>query len=498
MFFESNNNSLQSKLLGIYSASPRLLRDRNVLMGLYNFFDGEAKTENDLLSDITRGQSWLKPTDLDYTPSQDIRNHVKKLIMKQGRFMFGKSPYILMKPIKETDKNLAEEKRRVMDYILDEDNFWGKTFKAFLDCTIGKRVLLTVIANPGEPMSFRYYTSMDFTYKVDPNDYSKLTEVIIAYCEDLEVAFAKQVWSRWKYYMQNGKCWLQSGTYDGNAQSLGDEQITNTGLDELPCKVIINGGLTGDTNGTSDIEDLMDLQNAYNRTTSDYRDTLRFRMFEQPVFINADSDSLENIKIAPNAMIDLKTDPTIEMSSGSSGADAKMLSSTFNFVEGAEGFLERVKGDMYEIMDQPRPEYLKDVPSAKAMKFMFYDLMSRCEEKWQEWEPAIKWLLKYMDKCIKQFKLYPELRIPEVETSIIISRNYPIPEDEESQKKIAILEVEGKVRSHKSYIRDFSDIEDEDGEWNELIKESVDLTSALDSFNLGGIKDEGGADNNNQ
>lgn len=497
MIFRVNNTNLQNQLLGIYSASPQLLLQRNIIIGLYNYFEGRAKSEADLQSDVTRGQSWLTTADLDYTPSQDIRNHVKKLILKQGRFMFGKRPSVLMKPFAKENKDNAEQKRMILERVLEDDNFWGKTAKAFLDCTIGKRVLLSIVANPDQPIQFRYYTSLEFTYKTDPNDYTKLSQVIIAYCEEStsNLPVDKQIWNRWKYYIENGVCWLTSGTYSGNAQSLGDEKTFNTELDEIPCRVIINGGLTGDTDGTSDVDELIDLQDAYNHITSDYRDTIRFKMFEQPVFVNADSDSLANIKIAPNALIDLKTDPTVE----SGNADAKMLSSSFNFAQSTDSFLERAKGDMYEIMDQPRPEYLKDVPSAKALKFMFYDLIARCEEKWQEWEPAIKWLIKYTSKCIEKFNLYPELNAKSIvitPTNIVLKHNYPIPEDEETQKKLAIAEVEGKVRSHKSYIRDLSDIEDEDGEWQEIIKEGTEITASMDSLSIGMSKDNSN-DNSN-
>jgi len=478
--------TMRMNLLGIYSANPGLLRERNEIMRLYSYFEGPARTRDAALHELTQGQSWIQATDLDYKPSQDIRNHTKKLILKQGRFMFGSSPSILMKPLKKEDRDKAEQKRMLIDGILSDSNFWGQTAKAFLDSTIGKRVLQVVVANPNQPIKYKYYTSLDFTYKTDPNDYTKLEEVIIAYC-DADTADKSQdlqVWHRWKYYLKGEQCWLISGTYDGNAKSMGGEQDVNTGLDELPCRVIINGGLTGEVDGESDVEELMDLQNAYNQITSDYRDALKFKMFEQPVFIDADASSFENLKIAPNAMIDLKTDPSVE----GGKADAKMLSSSFSFTVGADSFLDRIKMDLYEIMDQPRPEDLRDVPSAKALKFMFYDLMARCEEKWQEWEPAIKWLVKYTIKCVEKFNLYPELNAKAIlatPTNIIIQHNYPIPEDEESQKGVAIKEVEAKVRSHRSYIRDFSDIEDEDGEWEEIIKEATELTTSSDSLTLG-------------
>ena len=49
---------------------------------------------------------------------------------------------------------------------------------------------------------------------------------------------------------------------------------------------------------------------------------------------------------------------------------------------------------MYEIMDQPLPEHLADVPSAKALGFLFFDLKARCEFKWKDWDPVIKWVIE--------------------------------------------------------------------------------------------------------
>lgn len=490
----ASNNNISMNLLGVYSNNPDLLKERNEVLKYYYFYGGKAATPEDALHELTQGQSWIIPTDLDYVPSQDIRNHTKKLLQKQRRFMFGAKPDILFKPLDKKDKDNAEQKRMILDKILDDEDFWGKTSRAFLDCTIGKRVLLTVQANPDEEIVFKYYTMTEFTYEVDPNDYTKVNQVIIAYM-DAETAnkpLGEQLWHRWKYYMgENGHCFIESGVYNGFAEPIGEVENKDTLLDELPCRVIINGGLTGDIDGDSDVKELMDMQNAYNHVSSDYRDALRFRMFEQPVFTNADSNSLKNIKIAPNAIIDLQTDPAIE---DGKSADAKMLSSSFSFKEPADSYLDRLKSDMYEIMDQPRPEDLRNVPSAKALRFMFYDLIARCEEKWLDWEPAIKWMVRFVAKCINQFNLYPDLQAKQyinTATNMVINHNYPIPEDEEAKKELAIKEVQGNVRSHKSYIRDYSDIEDEDGEWNEILTEQTDINNATqDQFQIGNNLDQ--------
>lgn len=475
--------NIQNALLGVYSASPKLLQERNEVLKYYCFYNGKAKSENDVMNEFTRGQSWEVPAGLDFTPSQDIRNHTKKLIQKQGRFMFGVEPDVLLKPMKKGDKDAAEGKRTFIDQVLTASEFWNETFKAFIDSTIGKRVLLTVAANPNEPIQFRYYTMEEFTYKTDPDDYKKLTEVIIAYMdEDSENKAAEyQVWHRWRYYMnpETGTAFLEQGDYDGNGKLIaGTEQIFDTKLDELPCKVIINGGLLGETDGTSDVNDLMELAVAYNKTLSDFRDALRFKMFEQPVFTDVDPKSLANAKIAPNSMLHLATDPA---AAGTAKANAFMLSSTFNFKEAAEYFLDRTIGDMYEIMDQPRPDDIKNVPSAKAMRFIFYDLIARCEEKWKSWEPAIKWVVDFTIKATEQFSLYagePNREYIDTETVTVLKHNYPIPEDDEIKRKTALAEVAGRTKSIKTYIREHGDVIDEDGEFNEIIEEIKQLTAA--------------------
>jgi hypothetical protein len=125
---------------------------------------------------------------------------------------------------------------------------------------------------------------------------------------------------------------------------------------------------------------------------------------------------------------------------------------------------------------------------------MFYDLIARCEEKWLDWEPAIKWMVRFVAKCINQFNLYPDLQAKQyinTATNMVINHNYPIPEDEEVKKELAIKEVQGNVRSHKSYIRDYSDIEDEDGEWNEILTEQTDINNATqDQFQIGNNLDQ--------
>lgn len=468
------DENVKRVLLGVYSADPELLKERLDIISYYSFYEGEARNESDVTNPYMKGQSWDIPDELDYVPTKDIRNHTKKLLTKQQRFMFSLSPDILVSPYDTESRDNAEGMRQFIDDVFEETEFWNETFKAFLDCTIGKRVLLLVDANP-EGLQYKYYTSDQFTFKTSPHDYKILDEVIIAYMDaDSEGKPAEeQVWHRWKYFMDEttGTCHLEKGDYDGNGKPIeGTEELVDTMFDEIPARVITNGGLLGDTLGSSDVADLMPIADSYNRRMSDLSDSLRFKMFEQPVFINASQDSVDAVTIAPNALIDLKATTTIKDAT----PDVKMLSSSFSFKDTIEYYLDKALSDMYEIMDQPRPEDIKNVPSAKALRFIFYDLMARCEEKWKTWEPAILWTIKFTLKVVDQLNLFIEndnRQYIGTDARISIKHNYPVPEDEESKKDVAMKEVESNVRSRKSYMRDFGTIEDEDEEFEEILQE---------------------------
>lgn len=481
------DENTKNVLLGVYEHTPQTVSERYDILSYYSFYNGAAKNEECIENPVLRGQSWETSKDLDYKPTQEIRNHTKKLLQKQQRFMFGQSPNVLVKAYDEESRDNAEGLRQFIDDILEEGEYWNETFKAFLDCTIGKRVLLLLDANPGEPIKFKYFTADQFTFKCSKENYKELEEVIIAYTNDdtETIQPENQVWHKWKYYMNGETCILEKADYDGNAKLIPRTQtIVDTKIREIPARVIVNGGLLGETMGTSDVADLIPIADSYNRRMSDFADALRFKMFEQPVFINASQDSIQSIKIAPNALIDLKATPTQENTT----PDAKMLTSTFSFKDSAEYYLDKALSDMYELMDQPRPEDIKNVPSAKAIKFIFYDLMARCEEKWKTWEPAILWAINTSLELVEQFNLYPEnsnRQFVNIDARISLVHNYPIPEDVESKKKLAMQEVSSHVRSRKSYMRDYSELEDENDEFNEILEEMRLLNSAeRDTFEV--------------
>ena len=258
----------------------------------------------------------------------------------------------------------------------------------------------------------------------------------------------------------------------------------------VPVIIISNGGLTGETMGKSDVELLWDNQDTYNRLTSDDIDALRFQMFGQDVVTDATPDSIESIQIAPGALIDLQTENPIE------GTQAKIerLESGFSYGDKFADTINRIKNDMYELMNVPNVglEQLKGLmQSGKSMKALYWGLIAACEEDWTEWGPALKQMTEYIFEMIKIYNLYDAKDIAEPETTIEIHHTYPIPEDEADQRRLDMEEVVSGLRSKKSYRKKWGNYEDIDTEleqkYIEQQRDKDDFTQAVEReiFGLG-------------
>ena len=495
----------------------------------YEFFDGFDPA--DLNSDY--GQTWkINEDEMAYKPTREIRNYARQLVKKQARFMMGKEPELVFNPIQEGREEQAEQKRILIDSILRQAEFWQNASNALLDATVGKRVLLSVIANEDEPIKVRFYPMPNFSYVVDPKDTNKLLVVDIVYQDERTKGMDKeaQLWHHYRYEMKSSasesgitnaledieeECWLTYTLTDGNSNqiyvdenggttiketsaklvevedNLGNtiqvplavRESAPTGLSQIPCKVILNEPLTNDAYGTSDMKDLLTIADNTNKTISDLRDALRFKMFEQTVIIDGSTKSLQGLKIAPGAVVDLKTDVSSSIGGSGGGRQASVttMGSSFSFLPAVQYYLDEAKASMYELMDQPLPEKVQNAPSGIAMQFLFYDLMSRCDNKWIQWDGAIHWLVGMIEEILEKVSVTIE-PIPEALkdawkeiTTLTINHSYPLPADEQAKRQTAMQEVQTQVRSHKSYIEEFSIKEKAETEWEQILDEAAEL-----------------------
>lgn len=423
---------INTELNGLFGKC--LESDMPEIIRLYEFYDGT-------------GQDWRTPEGLDYMPSKLVTNLCKKLIKREARFMFGRAPEIRVQS-RETNE-ISTERQRYLDRILENNSFPDRLLKGMRDCLIGKRVAIKLSGGIGEEIGISIKPSLEFVYETKDDDSEQLKKIIFFYqTVDLPNRHQQRIW-RQKYEMAGGRCYLTEGLYDGTGCLLEGGETKNTGLSFIPCRVVVNDGLTGDLLGESDVAEIMSSQIAYNRLKSDDLDALKFNMFPQRVAVDADGSCLESMKIAPGALVDLVTDPA----RGDDGIQARLevMESKFGYDSRFEHTLNRIKEDMHELLGVPNLslEQLQGLAqSGKSMKALYWELIERSEERWAVWEPALKWMVRAIFEMVQ---VYSDVELPDEEIAIHIEHLYPIMEDEENERELDLREVEAGVRSAESY-----------------------------------------------
>jgi len=474
------NELLKAELQGVYG---NFLEKINRINGYYLIYEGK--------------QEWNTAHNLDYTPTKKVTNLIKKLIDTRARFMFGKEPYFDIRPVKADAKGFttyqdqAQEKEDLLYKIFTENKFHSKLLKAKKDCSIGGKIAIKLWGHKEVGLKIIFSPAQEFFPQYNLDDVDQLEKVVFLYALNNEENADNQRIKKQGWEMVGKECILNEGTYNGKGEIVSIEyQDYKTGLDFIPVIIIQNGGLTGETEGISDVERLWPNQDAYNRLTSDDIDALRFQMFGQDVVTDADESSLKNIKISPGAMIDLQTD----MAQANEGRQARMerLESGFSYKDKFEDTVNRIKNDMYDTVEVPNVslEQLKGLmASGKSMKALYWGLIAVCDEDWTTWGPDLKQMIEYIFKMVDAYNLYGAKAIAKYETTTNIEHYYPIQEDEDAQKKVDMEEVVTEVRSKKSYIKKWLEVEDVDAELEQIQLEKQmlqdsytrDLNNALES-----------------
>lgn len=464
------NTLLKVELAGVYGNHLARVQQIN---RWYAIYDGD--------------QEWAVAEGLDYVPTKRITNLIAKLIDTRARFMFGREPFFDVRPVAMDEEgstlhqDKAQKKEDLLNRILSENKFHSKLLKARKDCSIGGKVAIKLWAHKDKGLKIVFSPAQEFFPQFNLDDVDELEKIIFLYAlndeqEAEDQRIRKQVWE-----MVNGKCVLNEGTYNGHGELVSTEYADHdTGLDFIPVVIVQNAGLTGETEGKSDVQKLWPNQDSYNKLNSDDLDALKFQMFGQDIVIDATENSLKSIVRAPGALVDLQTEAYAE------GKQAKMerLESRFSYADKFKDSVDRAKSDMYELMEVPNVslEQLRGImQSGKSMKALYWGLISACEEDWTEWGPALEQMAEYIFKMVDVYKLYGAQEVARYETTLNIERYYPIQEDEDDQKRVDMEEVAAHVRSRKSYMNKWSEAEDIDSELEQIQLEKQMLN---DDFGL--------------
>lgn len=472
-------NMISQEIEGLYGS--KVLKEMGEIIRYYDIYEKGA-------SFTTEGSKG------DYIPTDLRIKQTASLINKEARFMFSKSPDIWIDPdITSKDKSEIEKSKAdaaiiqsYVDKVLNKTRFFSNLLKAAKDCFIGKRVACFVNFNEEtQKVHVHFCPSLEFVYETDINDIDILTKVVCFFTTLEDRNKTKQRIYKKKYWIENGVCWIEEGLYDGTGTLI--EEITParaTKFTYIPAVVIRNDGLTGDLDGISEVANLQDSEAWYSRLSSADIDAERQSMNPVRYTVDMDSNSTKGLSISAGSFWDLSSDQNQEGASPSVG----VLETSMAYSAPLASTLNRIKNAAYTELDMPdtSPEALQGVVSSgKTLKALYWGLTVRCDEKMQEWRPAIE---KIVQILIDGAHLYPKSvtsytaePLPDTLYSIRVDNQYSLPEDEAEEKQTDLSEVSAQTMSKKSYMKKWRNLTDDEAE-EELKQIALERELLEDSF----------------
>lgn len=453
---------IYAEMSGLYGT--RILREMGEIIKYYNVYEKGAE----FVADSSK---------LDYVAA-DLKIHqTAYLINKEARFLFSKQPDIFIEPELsgvnpsefEAIKDDISLMQAYVDRVFEKTRFFGNLLKAAKDCFIGKRVACFVNFNEDiQKIQINFSPSLEFVYETDPDDIDVLTKIVCFYTTVDSDNKANQRIYKKKYWMNDdGFCWIEEGMYDGVGRLI--EEITPeraTKFTYIPAVIIRNDGLTGDLDGESEVKNLQEYESWMSRLNSADIDAERQGMNSIKYTVDMSPESTQGLSIAPGAFWDLSSDQNAD-SPGSVGT----LESSMGYSGSLDATLKRIKASAYNELDIPdtSPDAMQGVvTSGKTLKAMYWGLIVRCDEKMQEWRPALEKITRIL---IDGAHLYPKSTtpyssqpIPDRVFNVKVDNQYSLPEDEQEEKQIDLAEVNAQTMSKKAYMKKWRNLTDDEAE----------------------------------
>jgi len=400
----------------------------------------------------------------DYIPAVLPSKQIKKLIRREAQFLFGKTPEFRVSCPEESKTENGKPNETAMQSFLNTvltRNRWpDKLIKGARDCFIGAKVALKLnIAD--DRIGVVFAPADGFVYETAIDDIDVIQRIVFFFTMQDDKDRARQrIWVQ-KYRLENNKCLLDEKITDGYGQPVeweGAKENFDTGLDRIPAYVIVNDGLSGDTDGVSEIEDLMQDDAWYGKMKSGNLDSLRKGMNQITWMTGVEPECMKDFQFAPGALWDLKADPA-QASGDSNAANVKVdtISNDFAYAQAFDDTISNIKQDMHDLAGVPdlNLDSTKSIiTSGKGLKTLYWPLVCRCEEKMNAWRPAFIWLAETIFHAAEVFpglkKVYGDFALSPFEISV--ENQYPLPEDEDQERTLDLSEVGNKARSIKSYL----------------------------------------------
>ena len=472
------NNIINMELQGLFPKDR--LEEMNEIINYYKYYEGEEL-------------DWIKSA-TDYVATEKDTNYIKKLIDEEARFMFSKPPYfnINVEGNEEVEKKLNKHLKRT----LKNNLFNNDIIKATKDFLIGKRIALKLVANKvTNKIEIAFIPSLEFVHIPKIDNVKELEQIIFCYQLEENISRENQRFWKQKYYMSKDYCYVDEAIYDGTGKVIKIiKDNENTKLPFIPCYVIMNDALTGDTKGKSDVKPLIENQKAYNQLTSEDIDTIIKGMNRIIYMLNVDDDSImeddgkPKISYKAGSVWNLEKD---KQAGEGDKAEVNTIGSDFAYDQRIENALDRILTDMYDSLSIPKlnTDDLKSLTSAKAIKAIYQQFTSCIEEKMTSWIPMLEWMVEAIIEMSRIYKIgdLPNIDIEDVE--IIVQNQYPLPSDEYEEMANDMQQVNTQVMSRKKYIEKWhnvpGDVADEELKQIQLEKQMLEDSYSQFETDLG-------------
>jgi hypothetical protein len=457
-------NIIMTELGGLYG--NEVIKEMNEIIKLYDIYEGP-------------GQDWIVD-EKDYTPTKKKTNYIKKLIKEEARFLFGKTPIFTVQVEDDKYQEQVEEINKYINKLLKDNLFEDKLLKGARDCFIGKRIAIKLHADTiTKSIRIMFVPSLEFVYEPFEDRVDELKKIIFFHQMNQEQDKSKQIIWKQKYEMVDGKCILNEGFYNGNGDLLETLAVNvDLKLSGIPAYVILNDGLSGDLQGESDVEEILENGIEYNKLTSEDLDALKKGMNRIIYGTDVDPEASKHFKLKPGAYWDVSTD----IASDGKQAQIGTIDTDFGYDARMENTLNRVKSDMHEVLNIPminNADMVGMMTSGKTMKALYWQLITRCEEKMMSWRPALEWMIRAI---LEMNEVYAINTLPKLESfDVVVENQYPLQENEDEEMVLDLQKVNAQTMSRKTFIKKWANVADDIAE-EELKQIQLEKQMLEDSY----------------
>ena len=137
---------------------------------------------------------------------------------------------------------------------------------------------------------------------------------------------------------------------------------------------------------------------------------------------------------------------------------------------------------MHEVLNIPmiNNQDLKGMmTSGKSMKALYWQLITRCEEKMKSWKPALEWMIRAMLEINEVYNITP---LPKLESYYVdVENQYPLQENEDEEMVLDLQKVNAQTMSRKAFIKKWTNVTDDIAE-EELKQIQLEKQMLEDSY----------------